>query len=216
MHAIAAWSGFVAEASTIVANRFVPRFSPVGVGEGSAWHPHFGAGSLLTWRQELARLKEWMSAIFGRRELLETSEAFIDGLLSGIARKTGWMLAEQAGAERPYRMQSLPGRSRCEADALRDPVRDYGWEGPSVRKRTVGNENTGQIRAISPWRTAGTFCCRDRVAVYCVHSWRATRNGPHSAARPSVLHAANRGSNAGDDIASQYKQPNRSHAACRR
>ena len=35
------------------------------------------------------------------------------------------MLAEQAGAERPYRMQSLLGRSHWEADALRDSVRDY-------------------------------------------------------------------------------------------
>ena len=31
--------------------------------------------------------------------------------LSGVARKTGWLLAEQAGLERPYRMQSLLGRT---------------------------------------------------------------------------------------------------------
>src|SRR5256885_3811713 len=37
--------------------------------------------------------------------------------------KTGWLLAEQAGLERPDRMQSLLGRSRWEADALRDRVR---------------------------------------------------------------------------------------------
>ena len=50
--------------------------------------------------------------------------AFIDGVLSGIARKTGWQLAEQAGLGRPYRMQSLLGRSCWDADALRDLVRD--------------------------------------------------------------------------------------------
>ncbi len=85
----------------------------------------FWAGSLLAWQQELARLKERVAPIFGRRESRETSGAVIEGLLSGIARKTGWMLAEQAGAERPYRMQSLLGRSRWEADALRDWVRGY-------------------------------------------------------------------------------------------
>jgi len=83
----------------------------------------FWAGSLLAWQRELAALKERMAQIFCRRELKETSAAFLDGLLSGIARKTGWMLAEQAGAEHPYRMQSLLGRSRWEADALRDQVR---------------------------------------------------------------------------------------------
>ena len=46
-----------------------------------------------------------MAEVPGRRELKETSGAFLDGLLSGIERKTGWLMAEQAGAERPYRMR---------------------------------------------------------------------------------------------------------------
>ena len=45
------------------------------------------------------------------------------GLLSGISRKTGWLMAEQAGLDRPYRMQSLLGRSSWNADVLRDLVR---------------------------------------------------------------------------------------------
>jgi SRSO17 transposase len=64
-----------------------------------------------------------LAPVFGRRELQETGSAFLDGLLSGIERKTGWLLSEQASAERPYRMQSLLGRSRGEADARRDEVR---------------------------------------------------------------------------------------------
>ena len=32
-------------------------------------------------------------------------------VLSGAERKTGWLMAEQAGFDRPYRMQSLLGRS---------------------------------------------------------------------------------------------------------
>src|SRR6185437_15523933 len=42
---------------------------------------------------------------------------------SGISRKTGWLMAEQAGLDGPYRMQSLLGRSSWNADALRDLVR---------------------------------------------------------------------------------------------
>lgn len=72
------------------------------------------SGSLVGWERELSRLKGRLSPVFRRRELQETGGAFVEGLLSGIERKTGWLLAEQAGLECPYRMQSLwdavPGR----------------------------------------------------------------------------------------------------------
>jgi SRSO17 transposase len=83
------------------------------------------SGSLLAWEQELAGLKDRISGVFGRSELRETASAFLDGLLSGVERKTGWLLSEQAGLERPYRMQSLLGRSRWDADDLRDRVQGY-------------------------------------------------------------------------------------------
>jgi SRSO17 transposase len=81
------------------------------------------SGSLVAWERELAALKERIGPVFGRAETRATAGAFLDGLLSGVARKTGWLLAEQAGLDRPYRMQSLLGRSRWEADALRDRIR---------------------------------------------------------------------------------------------
>lgn len=85
-------------------------------------------GSSSTWEIELSALKERLSPVFGRRELRETGTAFIDGLLSGVERKTGWLMAEVAGLERPYRMQSLLGRSSWSAEALRDCVRAYAIE----------------------------------------------------------------------------------------
>ena len=81
------------------------------------------SGSLVAWERELAALKERIRPVFGRAEVRATAGAFLDGLLSGVTRKTGWLLAEQAGLERPYRMQSLLGRSRWDADGLRDRVR---------------------------------------------------------------------------------------------
>lgn len=63
--------------------------------------------------------------MFRRRELKETGVPFLDGLLSGIERKTCWLMAELAGLERPYRMQSLLGRSSWSADELRDLVRGF-------------------------------------------------------------------------------------------
>jgi hypothetical protein len=81
------------------------------------------SGSGLAWDRELTALKDRLAPVFRRSDVAASAGAFIDGLLSGIPRKTGWLLAEQAGLKRPYRMQSLLGRSSWNADALRDRVR---------------------------------------------------------------------------------------------
>jgi SRSO17 transposase len=81
------------------------------------------SGALLRWDEELAAFKSRLSAAFGRSEVRYSAGAFIDGSLSGVSRKTGWQLAEQAGLAAPYRIQSLLGRSSWDADALRDLVR---------------------------------------------------------------------------------------------
>lgn len=78
------------------------------------------SGALAAWETELEALKVRLGSVLPRSELRSTAGAFVDGLLSGVSRKTGWLMAEQAGLDRPYRMQSLPGRSRWSADALRD------------------------------------------------------------------------------------------------
>ena len=82
-------------------------------------------GSFLDWEQELAAFKARLAPVFTRLEHRQTSGLFLDGLLWGIERKTGWLMAEQAGLERPYRMQSLLGRSQWSEDGLRDAVRSY-------------------------------------------------------------------------------------------
>src|SRR3954470_15198728 len=72
--------------------------SPGQVWEGSmsvaVW-----SGSLVAWERELAALKARIGPVFGRAEVRATAGAFLDGLLSGVARKTGWLLAEQAGLD---------------------------------------------------------------------------------------------------------------------
>jgi SRSO17 transposase len=83
------------------------------------------AGTLVDWRDTLEDLKRFIEPAFRRSEQRASARAFIDGLLSGAERKTGWMLAEEAGHARPYRIQSLLGRSSWSADALCDRVRRY-------------------------------------------------------------------------------------------
>ena len=67
--------------------------------------------TLVDWRTSLEELKCFVGSAFQRVEQRRTAGAFIDGLLSGVERKTGWMLSEEAGFDKPYRIQSLLGRS---------------------------------------------------------------------------------------------------------
>src|SRR5690349_18368210 len=107
------------------------------------------SGSLVAWERELAALKERIGPVFGRAETRETAGAFLDGLLSGVARKTGWLLAEQAGLDRPYRLQSLLGRSLWDADALRDRVRTYVIEALGDRDGVLVVDETGFLKKAS-------------------------------------------------------------------
>ena len=86
------------------------------------------AGVFPDWRDALEDMKAFIAPSFMRSEQRASAGAFIDGLLSGVERKTGWMLAEEAGLARPYRIQSLLGRSRWSADGLCDRVRNYALE----------------------------------------------------------------------------------------
>ena len=104
------------------------------------------SGSLLRWEEELACWKARLGPVFRRRELKETGGHFLDGLLSGISRKTGWLMAEQAGLERPWRMQALLGRSRWEADALRDEVRSYVVEALGCASGVLVVDETGFLK----------------------------------------------------------------------
>lgn len=86
------------------------------------------AGCVSDWSHALAGLKEFIAPAFKRSEQIGSAGVFIDGLLSGAERKTGWMLAEEAGLARPYRIQSLLGRSSWSADTLCERVRSYTIE----------------------------------------------------------------------------------------
>ena len=76
------------------------------------------AGTAVAWNAAHDEVKPFVAPAFRRVEQRATVGAFIDGLLSRAERKTGWMLAEEVGHERTYRMQSLLGRSSWSADAL--------------------------------------------------------------------------------------------------
>lgn len=73
----------------------------------------------------LRDVKGRMRQVFAQERTAANAGLFLDSLLSGEPRKTGWNRAEVAGDAGPWRQQELLGRDRWDADALRDLVREY-------------------------------------------------------------------------------------------
>src|SRR4051795_1506246 len=87
------------------------------------------------WAASLREVKARMRPLFTQERVAASAGLFLDGLLGGERRKTGWMRAEAAGDPGPWRQQAILRRGRWDADALRDIVRDYALEHQGSRIR---------------------------------------------------------------------------------
>jgi len=84
--------------------------------------------TLELWASSLRDVKGRIRPLFAQERTAVSASLFLDGLLSDERRKTGWMRAEAAGDPGPWRQQTVLGRGRWEANALRDIVREYTLE----------------------------------------------------------------------------------------
>jgi SRSO17 transposase len=80
------------------------------------------------WASLLREVKARMRPLFTQDRVAASAGSFLDGLLGAAQRKTGWMRAEAAGDNGPWRQQAILGRGRWDADALRDIVQSYALE----------------------------------------------------------------------------------------
>jgi hypothetical protein len=62
---------------------------------------------VVTWAAGMDEIQQRIGARFARAEQRQRMRRYLEGLLSPVARKNGWRLAEQAGEARPYGMQRL-------------------------------------------------------------------------------------------------------------
>ena len=90
--------------------------------------------TLTLWASLLREAKQRIRPLFTQERVAISAGQFLDGLLGSEPRKTGWMRAEAAGDQGPWRQQAILGRGRWDADALRDIVREYALE-------TLGDED---------------------------------------------------------------------------
>jgi SRSO17 transposase len=77
------------------------------------------------WAKELTMVGTRIGARFERAEPRKRAMRYIQGLMSDIARKNGWQLAEYAGEATPDGMQRLLSTAVWDAEGVRDDLRDY-------------------------------------------------------------------------------------------
>src|SRR5215210_3165752 len=98
------------------------------------------------WASSLREVKQRLRPLFIQERMAASAGLFLDGLLGPERRKTGWMRAEAAGDPGPWRQQAILGRSRWDADALRDVVRDYVVETLGDRDAVLVLDETGFLK----------------------------------------------------------------------
>jgi SRSO17 transposase len=77
------------------------------------------------WEPHLDNLTQRIAKRFARPEVREQARDYLIGLLSPVARKNGWQLAEHLGHQNPYRLQHLLDRAVWNADTVREDLLPY-------------------------------------------------------------------------------------------
>ena len=102
--------------------------------------------TLALWAASLRETKRRIRPLFTQDRVATSAGQFLDALLGNEPRKTGWMRAEAAGDDGPWRQQALLGRARWDADALRDIVCDYVLEHLGDEDAVLVIDETGFLK----------------------------------------------------------------------
>lgn len=85
-------------------------------------------GVVRGWERHLEELHRRIRGQFKRAEPRERVYRYLRGLLSKVARKNSWQIAEQVGEERPYGMQRLLRIAAWDEEGVRDELQEYVME----------------------------------------------------------------------------------------
>jgi SRSO17 transposase len=75
-----------------------------------------------------------------------TAAAYLQSLLSQVARKNSWQLAEAAGRDNPYAFQHLLGRAQWDAEAVRDAQRQEVLAGLGQEDAVLAIDESGVVK----------------------------------------------------------------------
>src|SRR5690242_15338141 len=102
--------------------------------------------TLTLWASSLRDIKQRIRPLFTQDRVAASAGQFLDGLLGGEPRKTGWMRAEAAGDPGPWRQQAIRGGGQWDAEALRDVVGEYVLETLSDADAVLVLDETGFLK----------------------------------------------------------------------
>src|SRR6266849_627774 len=100
------------------------------------------ANDVVRWVMELRHLHARMAPFFARPEPRQRCLLYLQGILSDVARKNGWQLAEQAGETRPDGMQRLLSNAVWDESRVRDELRTYVLERLGAEHAIVAIDET--------------------------------------------------------------------------
>jgi SRSO17 transposase len=95
---------------------------------GIAYDGAVESADLGEWERELDGVVARIAPLFYRSESKRHGEQYLRGLLSPLARKNGWTIAEHVGEPEPKALQRLLNLSPWDADALLAVNRQYAME----------------------------------------------------------------------------------------
>lgn len=98
------------------------------------------------WESGLEDVFAVFAGRFSRVEPRRRAFAYVRGLLSGLERKNGWTLAEQAGDRSPNALQEMLYSPCWDPDAVRDDLRDYVVEQLGEPDAVLVADETGFVK----------------------------------------------------------------------
>lgn len=98
------------------------------------------------WAAAFIEVEQQLGPHCARAEARQQATAYLRGLLSPVARKHSWHLADVAGAVTPYGFQHLLGRAMWDADAVRAALQSYVAEQLGDPEAVVVLDETGVLK----------------------------------------------------------------------
>jgi SRSO17 transposase len=102
--------------------------------------------ALSAWSHVLKTFQSRIGQYFARSEARQSAFDYLQALMSPVARKNGWQMAEQVGHETPYQFQHLLGRAQWDADEVNQEVRQYLTEELGQEDSILAVDETGFIK----------------------------------------------------------------------
>jgi SRSO17 transposase len=115
--------------------------------------------AICRWAQALFDLHARLAPRFARPEPHRRALLYLKGILSDIARKNGWQLAEHAREARPDGMQRLLLQAVWDTDGVRDDLRSYVLEQLGTESAILILDETGFLKSGHKSAGVGTQYC---------------------------------------------------------